>query len=187
VIFLGLEGPTVEGWMASCCTASAAAVRLKKVGFGAAAGVLQNHLVLERRTLASKGSPSTSIPGRQKDVPQIHARIPIRSPIARKKAGFPVTGSRAKRAGEGREGVDQRCGGNDVAFWLSTPEKPAPSITKQHGGADSQGAAEARERRIRCRSPAVTGKPWPRLDVHDRNPVIPAPAPLIGAIERKPE
>lgn len=134
VIFLGLEGPAaVDGWMSSLLhRIPLMQSRLKKVGFGAARGGPARVTVVLDATNGlgvGKDAPVVLVPADgQKDVPTAFtAEIPDPIPDSPdKKAGFPVTAIFAEGALVKDVKASIKDGeGNDVAIWLSTPEKPA--------------------------------------------------------------
>lgn len=134
VIFLGLEGgDAVEGWMGSLLhRIPLLQSRLRKVGYGAARGGPAGVTVVLDALNGmgvGKDAPVVLYPAdNQKDVPRSFSpEIPDPIPESPdKKAGYPVTAIFAEGAlVKDVKASIKDAAGNDVAFWLSTPEKPA--------------------------------------------------------------
>jgi hypothetical protein len=134
VIFLGLEGAdAIDGWMGSLLhRIPLMQSRLRKIGYGAATGGPAKVTVVLDATNGlgvGKDVPVVLYPADgQKGVPLAFSpEIPDPIPESLgKKAGYPVTAIFA----EGALVKDVRASlkdaaGDDVAVWLSTPEKPA--------------------------------------------------------------
>jgi hypothetical protein len=134
VIFLGLEGSAAaEGWIGSLFhRIPLLQSRLKKIGYGVARGGPAKVTVVLDATNGlgvGKDAPAVFYPAEgQKDVPVAFSpEIPDPIPESEdKKAGYPLT----VIFGEGGLVKDVKASlkdasGTEVAFWLSTPEKPA--------------------------------------------------------------
>jgi hypothetical protein len=134
VIFLGLGGSeAVEGWMASLLhRLPLLQSRLRKIGYGSASGGPATVTVVLDATNGmgvGKDAPVVLYPAEgQKELPLAFSpEIPDPIPESPdKKAGFPITaifseGSLVKDVTASLKDAE----GNDVAVWLSTPEKPA--------------------------------------------------------------
>jgi hypothetical protein len=134
VIFLGREGSdAVDGWMGSLLhRIPLMQSRLRKIGYGAARGGPAKVTVVLDATNGlgvGKDAPVVLYPADgQKDVPLgFSAEIPDPIPeSADKKAGYPVTAIFAEGAlVKDVKASLKDASGNEVAFWLSSPEKPA--------------------------------------------------------------
>jgi hypothetical protein len=134
VIFLGLEGEdAVEGWMGSLLhRIPLMQSRLKKVGYGVARGGPAKVTVVFDALNGfgpGKDAPVVIYPADgQKDVPlRFSAEIPDPIPESPdKKAGYPVTAIFAEGAlVKDVKASLKDAAGNEVACWISSPEKPA--------------------------------------------------------------
>jgi hypothetical protein len=136
VIFLGLGGTdAVEGWIGSLLhRIPLLQSRLRKIGYGSAPGGPAKVTAVLDATNGmgvGKDAPVVLFPADgQKDVPtEFHPEIPDPIPESPdKKAGYPVSaifseGSLVKDV----KATLKDASGNEVAVWLSTPEKPAAS------------------------------------------------------------
>ena len=134
VIFLGREGPeAVEGWIGSLLHRIALLQsRLRKVGYGFAAGGPAKVTVVLDTTSGmgvGKDAPVVIYPAdAQKDVPTAFCpEIPDPIPESPdKKAGYPITAIFSEGAlVKDVKASLKDAAGNDIALWVSSPEKPA--------------------------------------------------------------
>ncbi len=134
VIFLGLGGAdAVEGWIGSLLhRIPLLQSRLRKIGYGSAAGGPAKVTVVLDATNGmgvGKDAPIVLYPADgQKDVPLAFSpEIPDPIPESPdKKAGYPVTAIFSEGAlVKDVKASLKDAAGNEVAVWLSTPEKPA--------------------------------------------------------------
>jgi hypothetical protein len=134
VIFLGRGGPeAVEGWIGSLLhRIPLLQSRLRKIGYGSAPGGPAKVTVVLDATNGmgvGKEAPVVIYPGDgQKEVPTAFCpEIPDPIPESPdKKAGYPITAifSEGALVKDVKASLKDASGG-DVAFWLSSPEKPA--------------------------------------------------------------
>ncbi len=172
VIFLGRDGPdAIEGWMGSLLhRIPLLQSRLRKVGYGAAAGgPAQTTCVLDATNGlgAGKDVPVVLYPAPdQKDVPLAFSpEIPDPLPeSADKKAGYPITAIFAEGAlVKDVKAVLKDASGQEVAVWLSTPEKPAAADYQRNTvGLIPKGPLKPATTYTATLSARVTGKAWTR-------------------------
>ncbi|HZE98679.1 MAG TPA: CAP domain-containing protein [Planctomycetota bacterium] len=172
VIFLGKEGTdAVEGWMGSLLhRIPLLQSRMKKVGYGVARGGPASVTVVLDATNgmgAGRDAPVVLYPADgQKDVPLLFSpEIPDPIPDSPdKKAGYPVTaifseGALVKDVKASLKDGD----GQEVAVWLSSPEKPAAADYQRNTvGLISREALKPSTTYTVSIAARVTGKPWLR-------------------------
>jgi hypothetical protein len=170
VIFLGLEGPAaVDGWIGSFFhRLPLLQSRLKKVGYGVARGGPAKVTVVLDATNglgAGKDAPALLYPADgQKDVPLAFSpEIPDPIPDSdNKKAGYPLTvifgeGGLVKEAKASLKDAL----GTDLAFWFSTPEKPAaPDYQRNTVGLIPKEPLRPMTTYTVTLAARVSGKPW---------------------------
>jgi|SRR6185295_9124918 len=172
VIFLGLGGSeAVDGWMGSLLhRIPLLQSRLRKIGYGAARGGPAKVTVVLDATNGlgvGKDAPVVLSPAEgQKDVPLAFSpEIPDPIPESTdKKAGYPITAIFAEGAlVKDVKASLKDASGNDVAFWLSTPEKPAAADYQRNTvGLIPKEPLRPQATYTVAIAARVTGKPWLR-------------------------
>jgi hypothetical protein len=172
VIFLGLEGAdAVEGWMGSLLhRIPLMQSRLRKIGYGAVrGGPAKVTVVLDATNGLGVGKDAAVVlyPAEgQKGVPLgFSPEIPDPIPESPdKKAGYPVTAIFAEGALVKDVKASLKDGaGNDVAFWLSTPENPAAADFQRNTvGMISKEPLRPLEAYTVTIAARVTGRAWLR-------------------------
>jgi len=170
VIYLGKEGAdAVDGWMGSLLhRIPLLQSRLRKVGYGVArGGPAKSTVVLDSTNGmgAGKDAPFVLYPADgQKGVPRAFVEE-IPDPIpgsVDKKAGYPVTvifaeGALVKDVKASLKDGD----GKDVAFWLSSPERPAAADYQRNTvGLIAEEPLKPETTYTVAVAARVTGKPW---------------------------
>jgi hypothetical protein len=170
VIFLGLDGDAaVEGWMGSLFhRIPLLQSRLRKIGYGVArGGPARVTVVLDSTNGMGPGKDSTVVlyPAEdQKDVPL--AFVPeIPDPIPdslSNKAGYPVTAIFAEGALiKDVKASLKDAAGDDVAVWISSPEKPAAADYQRNTvGLIPRKPLRPQTAYTATVSALVRGKPW---------------------------
>lgn len=173
VIFLGLEGvDAVEGWIGSLLhRIPLMQSRLRKVGYGLARGGPANvTVVLDALNGLGPGKDAAVViypADGQTDVPLgFSPEIPDPIPESPdKKAGYPVTATFAEGAlVKDAKASLKDAAGNEVPFWLSSPEKPAAADYQRNsvGIIPKQPLRPATAYTVTVAA-LVRGKPWLRV------------------------
>ena len=172
VIFLGRGGTdAVDGWVGSLLhRIPLLQSRLRKIGYGVAKGGPATVTVVLDATNGmgvGKDSPVVLYPAEaQKDVPLAFSpEIPDPIPDSPdKKAGFPVTAifSEGALVKDVKASMTDAAG-NDVACWLSSPEKPAAADYQRNTvGLIPKDALQPSTTYTVTMAARVTGKAWTR-------------------------